>query len=291
MRPPVLVLPLLATALVLTGCGSGDDGPAAAGGAVTVTASDDACELSRTEVEAGKNVLSITNTGAKVTEVYVYDGDKVVTEKENIGPGISYELTVQLSAGSYEVACKPGQTGDGIRTTLTVRDAVALGVATTADPVHQQAVAGYRAYVQQQVDALVPLAAQLAAAVEAGDVAGAQALYAPSRVPWERIEPVAESFGDIDPKVDLREADLEPGQTWTGWHRIEKALWVQRSTEGMTEVADQLVLDLTDLQDGCRPPRSRSPASATAPRSCSTRSPPARSPGRRRRSPTPTWST
>jgi iron uptake system component EfeO len=46
---------------------------------------------------------------------------------------------------------------------------------------------------------------------------------------WERIEPVAESFGDLDPKTDLREADLEPGQKWTGWHRIEKDLWPERA--------------------------------------------------------------
>ena len=45
------------------------------------------------------------------------------------------------------------------------------------------------------------------------------------RVHWERIEPVAESFGDLDPKMDAREADLEEGQKWTGWHRIEKDLW------------------------------------------------------------------
>ena len=28
-------------------------------------------------------------------------------------------------------------------------------------------------------------------------------------------------------KTDAREADLEPGQKWTGWHRIEKDLWPQ----------------------------------------------------------------
>ena len=50
-------------------------------------------------------------------------------------------------------------------------------------------------------------------------------LYAKTRVNWERIEPVAESFGDLDPLLDAREADLEEGQAWTGWHRIEKDLW------------------------------------------------------------------
>ena len=48
---------------------------------------------------------------------------------------------------------------------------------------------------------------------------------------WERIETVAESFGDLDPKMDAREADLEPGQKWTGWHRIEKDLWPQRAED------------------------------------------------------------
>ena len=56
-----------------------------------------------------------------------------------------------------------------------------------------------------------------------------RSLYAPTRVHWERIETVAESFGDLDPKLDLREADLEPGQEWTGWHRIEKDLWPARA--------------------------------------------------------------
>ena len=63
------------------------------------------------------------------------------------------------------------------------------------------------------------------AAYESGDDAKARTLYPHAAQYWERIEPVAESFGDLDPKMDLREADLEQGQKWTGWHRIEKDLW------------------------------------------------------------------
>ena len=65
--------------------------------------------------------------------------------------------------------------------------------------------------------------------MKAGDIEAAKKAYANSRIGWERTEPVAESFGDIDPKVDLREDGLEEGQDlekdWTGWHRLEKALW------------------------------------------------------------------
>ena len=37
--------------------------------------------------------------------------------------------------------------------------------------------------------------------------------------------------------MDLREADLEPGQEWTGWHRIEKDLWPARA-EDYTPLTD-----------------------------------------------------
>lgn len=242
MRAPLLVLPV--ALLALAGCAAQDAGPAAAGGPVVVTASDQACALDRTVLPAGRHVFAITNTGSQVTEVYLYGaGDRIVAEKENIGPGLSYELTAEVPEGDYVVSCRPGMAGDGIRTAITV-----TGTGAVAGPAERAAVALYRTYVQQQADALVPLVRDFADAVLAGDVATAQALYAPSRAPWEAVEPVAEAFGDLDPKIDLREADLAPGQTWTGWHRIEKALWVDGSTAGMGPVAEQLVADVTDLQ-------------------------------------------
>jgi iron uptake system component EfeO len=232
--------------LALTGC-STDPEPAAAtsdaAGPVQVDAADDSCSLSRTDLTSGITTFAISNSGSQVTEVYVYDGDRIVTEKENIGPGTSYDLTVDLPAGSYQVACKPGMTGDGIRTDIAV-----AGGTTTEDPVAAEAAADYRAWVGAQTDELVPLVQQFAAAVKAGNVEGAKALYALSREPWERIEPVAESFGDLDPRIDIREADLEPGQDFTGWHRLEKALWTGENLSGLGPVADQLVADVAELQ-------------------------------------------
>lgn len=245
---PRTALPALLTAgaLGLTACGTSE---ARSSGAdrVAVTAGDSACELSRTALSAGTTTFTITNTGSRTTEVYLYgDGDRIVAEKENIGPGLQYDLTAEVAAGSYVVACKPGQAGAGIRTPITVT--AAPGAVPIADPQAVAAVTAYRAYVQQQVDALVPLVAGLSRAVQAGDVAGAKQLYAPSRLPWEAIEPVAEAFGDLDPAVDAREADLEPGQEWTGWHRLEKGLWVDGSTAGLAPVAARLVADIADLQ-------------------------------------------
>jgi iron uptake system component EfeO len=113
---PTRAVPLLAI-LALAGCAS-DTGASA--DAVTIDSSDDACTVSPTELAGGTTTFSITNSGDDVTEVYVYDGDRVVTEKEDIGPGTTADLTVDLEPGDYEVACKPGMVGDGIRTAITV---------------------------------------------------------------------------------------------------------------------------------------------------------------------------
>lgn len=115
-RPLLLVV---GSALALSACGAsaGADG----GASVAVDSSDSACSVARTELAAGATELSITNSGASTTEVYVYDaaGD-VVGEREDIAPGTSQSLTVDLEPGRYEVTCKPGQSGEGIATPVTV---------------------------------------------------------------------------------------------------------------------------------------------------------------------------
>jgi iron uptake system component EfeO len=105
----------------------------------------------------------------------------------------------------------------------------------------------YQDYVNGQSELLVDRTSGFVAAVKTGDVEQAKRLYAPSRVPWERIEPIAEKFGTLDAEVDAREGDV-PKQQWTGFHRIEQALWVEDPTEGQAEYATKLMSDVERLQ-------------------------------------------
>ncbi|SMF33099.1 iron uptake system protein EfeO [Streptomyces sp. Amel2xC10] len=218
---------------------------------ITVTATDSACETSAKEISAGHVELAIENKGSKVTEVYIlFPDDRVVTERENIGPGTKQRVTAEVKAGSYQIACKPGMKGDGIRQDLKVTG----GKVAARDPRLDTAVAAYRKYAQEQAEATLPLAKTFAEAVKAGDLEAAKKAYAPSRIGWERTEPVAESFGDIDPRVDVRADGLEEGQDpatdWTGWHRLEKSLWQDKKiTDRDKQLADQLITDLTDWQN------------------------------------------
>ncbi|MFF0674194.1 iron uptake system protein EfeO [Streptomyces tendae] len=218
---------------------------------ITVTAKDDKCEVSKAEFPAGHVELAVENKGSKVTEVYLlFPDDRVVTERENIGPGTKQRVTAEVKAGDYRIACKPGMKGKGIRQDVKATG----GKAAARDPRLDRAVAAYRQYVQQQADETLPKAEAFAKAVKAGDPAAAKKAYAPSRIGWERTEPVAESFGDIDPKVDVREDGLEDGQDpatdWTGWHRLEKALWQDgKIGDREKELATTLVTDLKDWQN------------------------------------------
>ncbi|GAA3237165.1 iron uptake system protein EfeO [Actinocorallia longicatena] len=240
---PLLAVTGLLSVTALAACG-GEDKPADPN-ALTITSTDTECEVSKTELAAGSNTFKILNKGTQVTEVYFYGPDgKIVSEKENIGPGTNYDITVSLSSGDQQIACKPGMVGDGIKQNIKVS-----GQASALDPRLTKAVADYRAYIDAQIADTMAKTQKFAESVKKGDVDGAKALYAQSRFGWESIEPVAEAFGDIDPKVDLREADLESGDTWSGWHKIEKALWVKKTTKGEEGTADQLLADLKTLQD------------------------------------------
>ncbi|KRD42821.1 PbrT family lead (Pb2+) uptake porter [Cellulomonas sp. Root930] len=220
-----LVLPLVAACVPNDAPEPGVSGSA---GVLTVTSTADACDVSAAEADSGTLRFSVTNEGDDVTEFYLLgdDGLRVISEVENVGPGLTRDLVVQVKPGTYFTACKPGMVGDGIRAEFTVNDS-GVEVGPTGDTADQLAAAeaSYVAYVKDQVGSLIAGTEAFAAAYTAGDDETAKSLYADTRAHWERVEPVAESFGDLDPLLDLREADVEEGAAWTGWHLIEKDLW------------------------------------------------------------------
>ena len=256
----VLTLPLL------TACtDNAPGGTAEAAGnprSITVQSTDTECLVSAATAPSGSLTFSVTNAGSKVTEFYLLaeDGLRIAGEVENIGPGISRELVLTATPGTYFTACKPGMVGDGIRSGFAVSDS-GEDLAPTGDQLAlvNEANLNYQAYVKDQTEQLVTRTGAFVAAYKAGDDAEARARYPEARVHWERIETVAESFGDLDPKMDLREADLEPGQEWTGWHRLEKDLWPARAKDytALTRTeraryADDLMRNTDTLYDKTR---------------------------------------
>ncbi|MGB3438468.1 MAG: iron uptake system protein EfeO [Actinophytocola sp.] len=231
---------------MLTGCGTATPSEKS-GGAIAVSASDDKCEVARGTADAGTITFEVTNKGSRVTEFYLYaEGDRIMGEVENVTPGLTRRLIIEVTdSGKYETACKPGMQGKGIRDAFTV-----TGDAKKSTDENEQlaeATKSYQRYVNSQAGALVDKTKEFTTAVKDGDVDKAKALFPVSRIYWERIEPVAESFGDLDPKVDGREDALDPGMAFTGYHRLEKDLWTTGLQPDSNAIADQLQSDIEDL--------------------------------------------
>lgn len=241
---PARALSLVAAATMLAvlavGCGSSASAPQGAR-RVSFALTDQGCEPHDADLPAGPISFEVENGGsAAVTEIEVLDGEKILGERENITEGLSGEFSLELEPGEYVLRCNGGSEEDGTLTVSGARD-------SKASPAAEAAVSRYRRYLEQNTAALTAKTKPFVAAVVAGNVAEAKARYAAARIPYERIEPVAESFGDLDPRIDARENDVPAGE-FEGFHRIEKALWTEGTTKGMAPVAEQLQANVEELR-------------------------------------------
>ncbi|KAA9107967.1 iron uptake system protein EfeO [Microbacterium rhizomatis] len=228
LRRPLAALAAVSLAsLALAGCVAKTAESASA--TLNVTSTDSTCEVSAATAASGNIAFNVTNNGSEITEFYLLaeDGLQIAGEVENVAPGASRTLSLTAQPGEYFTVCKPGMVGDGVgRAAFSV---TGDAVAATGDDAEQkqQAVTLYAAFVKDQVGQLVPAVDTFATAYETGDDAAARQQFSTVRASYERIEPVAEALGDLDPKIDYREVDaVAEGMDWTGFHRIEKDLWV-----------------------------------------------------------------
>lgn len=158
-------------------------------------------------------------------------------------------MTANLQPGEYDMTCglltnpkgKLIVKGKATEDAAKANALLDLGAAITA----------YKAYVTAETAELVKGTKAFTDAVKAGDIEKAKSLYAPTRQHYERIEPIAELFSDLDGSIDAREDDYEQKAAdpkFTGFHRLEKALFGDNSVKGMEHYADQLNTDVLELQ-------------------------------------------
>jgi iron uptake system component EfeO len=252
---PRALLIAFATTLLAAGaaaCG-GDSGSRSSGKGgtskeVAFKLTDDGCSPSSATVPAGPVKIVVSNPGtSKTDELELKNTDGLVMgERENLAPGLTSDFTLTLQPGDYVLNCtfQNDQRDNG---KLSVTGRPTRSAAAEGDPDLARAVKHYKAYVKRDTDALVEGTTAFVAALEAGDVAKAKALFGPTRIHYEAIEPIAESFGDLDPDIDARVNDVENKAKWTGFHRIEQILWTKRTTAGTDRYATRLLADVKRL--------------------------------------------
>ncbi len=240
---------VIATGVVACGgSDSGSSGGSSAAGkkqTVTVTITSKSCSPDVATIPSGPTTFKVVDKDAgDVTEAELVDGDTILGEKENLTPGLSGTFSLNVKAGKYQLYC-PG--ADTEKTYFTVTQTAAATRSAEVTSALRTATTGYATYVRQQVADLVTSTGAFVTAVKAGDLDQAAKLYAAPRLDYERIEPVAESFGDLDPAIDARIDDAPDVASWTGFHRLEKAIFADRSLAGTAPIADKLNTDVGKL--------------------------------------------
>lgn len=215
---------------------------------VNVTVNDTQCEPMQLTVPAGKTRFVVRNDSQKGLEWEILKGVMVVEERENIAPGFTQKMTATLEPGEYDMTCGllSNPKGKLIVTAAGAQAAAKPDALALVGP-----IAEYKVYVMSEVSQLVIQTQAFTDAVKRGDLAAARALYAPARSHYERIEPIAELFSDLDGSIDAREDDFEQkaaDPAFTGFHRLEKILFGDNTTEGGAPFADRLLKDTLALQ-------------------------------------------
>jgi iron uptake system component EfeO len=236
---------LIALAAVsLAACGSSSSG----GKDVAVTLTDSGCTPDQMHVASGPITFDITNGGtSQVSEMELKDESGVILgEAENVVEGIPGKFSLNLDPGKYIVNCPNGSEED--QGTLEATGKATGKPQGASAALLKKATDSYQRYVEGEVAELRAGTEEFVAALEAGNLARAKELFGPTRIHYEAIEPVAESFGELDPDIDARINDVEHLGEWEGFHRIERTLWEQNTTAGTEDYAKRLMDNVETLQ-------------------------------------------
>ncbi|NMP28114.1 iron uptake system protein EfeO [Rahnella sp. SAP-1] len=214
---------------------------------VNITVTDKQCDPMQLTLPAGKTQFVIHNASQKGLEWEILKGVMVVEERENVAPGFTQKMTATLEPGEYDMTCGLLSNPKGKLTVTAAGDASSKPDAMAlVGP-----IAEYKVYVTQQVAELVSHTKAFTDAIKKGNLKLAQQLYPSTRVYYERIEPIAELFSDLDGSIDAREDDFEKkaeDPKFTGFHRLEKILFADKTTKDTGALADKLYSDTLDLQ-------------------------------------------
>ena len=237
----------LLSAVALVAVAPATNSARAGDAAVDVTITDKGCEPNALTVAPGKTSFKVRNASRRAVEWEILKGVDVVEERENMLPGFVQTLTATLQPGNYQITCGLLSNPKG-----SLKVEPSSGAAAAPSPMDLVGpLAAYKAYVAGEVDALVASTDRLVDAVKAGNLETAKSLYAPAHARYERVEPVAELFNDLDGSLDSREDQFEKkanDPAFTGFHRIEKGLFADGSTEGLGPLAERLKADVSDLR-------------------------------------------
>jgi len=218
---------------------------------ITVTIHPHSCEPNALSMPAGPASFRIVNRSDRAVEWEILDGVLVVEERENIAPGLSQVINARLQPGDYAITCGLLSNPRGTLHVTPTAESDAQAKARPSMVAFIGPLSEFRVYLSRQSSALIKAVNELEHAIQAGDLAQAQALYLPARAAYQRLAPAAQRLGELDNRINAR-ADYfekrEQDPAFVGFHRLEYALFQQRDLSGLAPIAQRLLSDVASLK-------------------------------------------
>ena len=218
---------------------------------IVVSIHGHACEPNTLTVPAGRASFRIINRSDRAVEWEILDGVLVLEERENIAPGLSQVINAKLLPGDYAITCGLLSNPRGTLHVTPTAESDAQAKAKPSMVAFIGPLSEFRVYLSSQGNALVKAVTALQQAIDAGDLAQAQALYVPAREAYQRLAAASQRLAELDNAINAR-ADYfekrEQDPSFSGFHRLEYSLFQQRSLDGLAPLAQRLVNDVSSLK-------------------------------------------
>ena len=252
-RTIAIVAVALALGIGLAGCSSTGGGAGSSGTTikevdVKITLTPSGCAPVPSTITASHVNFTVTNKNADAVseaELRTKDLSHILGEQENLTPGLSGGFSLDIQPGSYIINC-PGAKNQHEKFTVTGKQ---VGAKWQSNAQLSAAVASYATYINQNAAELITATQAFCAALDAGNQQQAELLYSPARIYYERIEPVAEIWGNLDTDIDGRwDNPVTVKSKFIGFHRIEQLLWEDNTLAGTPALCAGLVKNEKQLQ-------------------------------------------
>jgi iron uptake system EfeUOB component EfeO/EfeM len=218
---------------------------------IVVSIHGHACEPNALTVPAGRASFRIINRSDRAVEWEILDGVLVLEERENIAPGLSQVINAKLLPGDYAITCGLLSNPRGTLHVTPTAESDAQAKAKPSMVAFIGPLSEFRVYLSSQASALIKAVTALQQAIDAGDLAQAQALYVPAREAYQRLAAASQRLAELDNAINAR-ADYfekrEQDPAFSGFHRLEYSLFQQRSLDGLAPLAQRLVNDVSSLK-------------------------------------------
>jgi high-affinity iron transporter len=242
----------IAVAVIVAGAGVAvtptDTATASTTHETSVTVGDFRCANGWVPPRSGQRQISVTNAGHSVVDVTLLGAHNLLIygDLEAMAPGTTRTMTAVIPPGKFRLGCTYSESA-------TVYSHI---VRVSGRPVHdahpyQQVtytqlaplVTKYRAEVSAGLATLASDTDRLQFFADAGQQQQARQAWLVAHLDYARLGAAYDTFGDFNDEIDGRPNGLPQGvddPSWTGFLRLEYALWQNQPPAVVASIADQL---------------------------------------------------